>query len=481
MRINTKQVIEWCGATTIVAPIDATKLATSITWDSREVVSDSIYIAFPGKNVDGHDFIEEALLRGACIVIVMDTLPQKTLLLAKEMGSAILEVANTRSAFSDLAKEWKKLLSAITIAVTGSVGKTTTKNLIRDVLSTKFKTVATKANQNNELGVPNTILQANPETQCIVVEMGMRGRGQIKELCSFVKPDISVITNVGESHIELLGSQTNIARAKGEIVTYLPEGRGYALFNACDEWTPFIINETNLKNRLIKIVFFQGYDKEVIDKDNQPIAWAEDVSLDSQGKPNFVLCLKNKRKAQCHLSLQGLHNVSNACAAAAVGDIVSVPFENIISGLENSVPEIGRQEILHGRNHITIINDTYNANPDSMRASLLVLSNMQVTHWRYAVLGDMGELGDYAIACHQGIGRLIASLPIDRLICIGNLAKQIAIAAKEQGYPKEKVFATTNRGEALNYLEMNLEPGDVVLVKASHAMELEHIVRGLIN
>lgn len=179
------------------------------------------------------------------------------------------------------------------------------------------------------------------------------------------------------------------------------------------------------------------------------------------------------------MSLRGVHNVENACGAALVGQAYGLDIATIIQGLESSLPEVGRQEIVQGKNNVMIINDAYNANPDSMRASLALFAAMDVPHKRYAVLGDMGELGDGAVACHEGIGRFAATLPLDRLICVGELAASIAQAAIEAGYPKSKVYTTDNRGEALHDLETRLEPGDAVLVKASHFMELERIVRGL--
>lgn len=474
MRINTKQIIDWCGASCVIEPLDASHLATSITWDSRAVEPDALYVAFLGERVNGHDFVRAALLAGACIVLVMEPLPQEVLRLAREMGAAVLEVADTHSAVVDLAAQWRKRLHAHVIALTGSTGKTTTKNLIRDVLSTTFNTTATKANQNNELGVPNTILSANPETEFVVVEMGMRGLHQIEALCSYVLPEAALITNVGTSHMELLGSQENIARAKGEIIAALPQTTGKAFLNAHDEWSAFIVKEAEAVERTIQLAYYDGSGEA----DPLSVVWATDIELDGEGCPHFILHVGDEQ-APCVLSLRGVHNVENACGAALVGQAYGLDLATIIAGLESSLPEVGRQEIVQGKNDVMIVNDAYNANPDSMRASLALFAAMDVPHKRYAVLGDMGELGDSAVACHEGIGRFVATLPLDRLICVGELAKSIASAAIAAGYPSEKVYTTENRGEALHDLETHLEPGDAVLVKASHFMEFERIVRGL--
>lgn len=474
MRVNTKQIIDWCGASCIIEPMDASHLATSITWDSRTVEPDALYVAFIGERVNGHDFVRAALLAGACIVLVMEPLPEEVLRLAREMGAAVLEVPDTQSAVVDLATEWRKRLHAHVIALTGSTGKTTTKNLIRDVLATTFNTTATKANQNNELGVPNTILSANPETEFMVVEMGMRGLHQIEALCSYVLPEAALITNVGTSHMELLGSQENIARAKGEIVAALPQTTGKAFLNAHDEWSAFIVKETEAIERNVQLAYYDGSGEA----DPLSVVWATDIELDGEGRPHFTLHIGTEQ-APCVLSLRGVHNVENACGAALVGQAYGLDIHTIIQGLESSLPEVGRQEIVQGKNDVMIINDAYNANPDSMRASLALFAAMDVPHKRYAVLGDMGELGDGAVACHEGIGKFAATLPLDRLICVGDLAASIASAAIAAGFPKEKVYTTDNRGEALHDLETHLEPGDAVLVKASHFMELERIVRGL--
>ena len=234
MRLPIGKIAEYTSADYLVEPRDLEKEACGITWDSREVKPGFVYVALPGERVDGHDFVESALRSGAVAALVMHELSDAALETAKAEGAAILRVDETAQAFTALARGWRGHLQGKVIALTGSMGKTTTKNLVRDVLSTTFNTVATKANQNNELGVPRTLLEANADTEFVVVEMGMRGLGQLEELCSFVKPDISLITNVGECHMELLGSKENIARAKAEVLDALTEGSGIAVLNAAD-------------------------------------------------------------------------------------------------------------------------------------------------------------------------------------------------------------------------------------------------------
>lgn len=477
MRMNAKQILEYTGGSLLVEPIDASKLACGITWDSRTVVVDDLYVALPGENVDGHSFVAAALRLGAAVILVQDCPDEATCLLAREMGAAIIEVSNTSAAITDLARVWRGFLRGHVVGLTGSTGKTTTKNLIRDVISASMSVVATQGNQNNELGVPKTLLAADPETQVIVVEMGMRGLGQIAELCEFVKPDMGVISNVGESHIELLGSRENIARAKAELIEALPSATGCAFLNASDEYTAFVCAHAQTAERDVEVLLFDGSPDA---NDGDAFVYATDVALDAEGKPRFMLHVGDECVA-CALNLRGLHNVHNACAAACVGFKLGMDGKTIAEALAKAEPEAGRQRVIQARGGFSIIDDAYNANPDSMRASLAMFSSLVISGKRIAVLGDMGELGDYAIACHEGVGRAAASAKLDMLICIGELSAHIARAAREAGMDAGSIVETESIPGVLGELDNLLEPGDTVLVKASHFMGLERVVGGLVN
>ena len=269
--------------------------------------------------------------------------------------------------------------------MTGSTGKTSTKNLVRDVLSARFATVATKANQNNELGVPKTVLSAEADTEAVVVEMGMRGQGQIEELCSFVRPHVGLITNVGESHIELLGSRENIARAKAELIEALPDGSGVAVLNAADEFTPFVREVARTDARGIDVLLYDGSGAPAPDA----AVFATDVELDGEGRPRFVLHAGGA-SCPCALPVFGLHNVHNACAAAAVGVAFGMSVEEIAAALAEAQAEGGRQEVLRAPGGWTVVNDAYNANPDSMKAALAYFAALSVEGRRIAVLGGHG-------------------------------------------------------------------------------------------
>lgn len=513
MKLNAKQIATICGGTIQVPPIDACTLACGITWDSRDVAAGDVYVAIPGARVDGHSFVSQALARGAVCALTMSPLSEATLTFAREMGAAVIEVADTRTAIVDLARAWRGYLRGRVIGVTGSTGKTTTKNLIRDVLATSLNVVATRGNQNNELGAPRTLLAADPSTDVVVLEMGMQERGEIDFLCGFLRPDWGVIVSVGESHIEFLGSRENIARAKSELFANLPGG-GMAFVNAADDFADFVCRESRLGQRHVRVSAYDGSgDARVADgwthcadtADGSVRVWATDVRLNDAGCPEFTLHVaRNGEGAAANaanaanaaaaaaatpapvettafvaLPLRGLHNVGNACAAAAVGAAYRIPVETIADALAASVPEAGRQEVIRARAGYTIINDAYNASPESMRASLVTFAATACRGKRYAVLGDMGELGEFARGAHQGIGRLVATLPIDLTICVGELAGLIADAALAAGAKSGSVLKAETLSDVLGELDIRLTPDDCVLVKASHFMGLSRVVEGL--
>ena len=496
MRLNAKQIVQATGGQFLAEPIDAAEVLTGVTLDSRDVSAGDLYVAIQGERVDGHAFVDAALRAGARGALVSEPLDEKCLLLARELGAAVIQVPNTEHAVADLAREWRSHLSANVVAVTGSVGKTTTKNLTRDVLASTFRTCATRGNQNNELGGPLTLLAAEPTDEAVVMEMGMDGPGQIRFLCRMARPAWGVVTNVGESHLEMLGSQENIARAKAELLEELPDGTGRAFLNGADAFTPFLAETARLDARNVSVCAYNA--KPEAGQEGAPAqqVWAEDVALDAEGRPAFTLCFRGFRadadaaptlfdmepdteRVPVKLALSGEHNVANALAAAAVGRAAGIGPQAIAEALGSSVAEAGRQEMLRGREGFLIINDAYNASPDSMRASLALLSSMEVAGVRWAVLGDMGELGAGEEAGHLSVGRSVAEGKVDQLICVGRLARLIAEGAREAGMDEAAITCVGSIGGALERLEGTLGPDDVVLVKASNFMGLTRLAEGL--
>lgn len=508
MRLNAKQIVQATGGQFLVEPIDASEVLTGVTLDSREVSEGDLYVAIQGERVDGHTFVEAALTKGARGALVSEPVNDTCMLLARELGVSIIQVPNTEHAVADLARAWRSHLSAKVIAVTGSVGKTTTKNLIRDVARSTFRTCATQGNQNNELGGPLTLLSADPTDEVVVMEMGMDGAGQIRFLCRMARPDWGIITNVGESHMEMLGSQENIARAKAELLEELPNGVGRAFLNAQDAYTPFLAEVAELTSRHIPCCLYGARGEhpagdealgQAAQSEQVPLncsTWAENVTIDSEGCPAFNICFRGFRddantaptlfdmepdteRVPVKLALRGEHNISNALAAAGVGRALGIAPQAISAALGESVAEAGRQEMLRGREGCLIINDAYNASPDSMRASLALLASLEVLGTRYAVLGDMGELGEASDACHRGVGEAVQANAIDELICIGEASRLIAEGAREAGMNDAHITCVDSIGTALEHLEGTLGPDDAVLVKASNFMGLARLAEGL--
>lgn len=511
MKLLLGEIIEAVGGTCTSASANVT--VRGVNWDSRAIQTGDMYVALPGERVDGHDFIEGAAAKGAVCALVSREV---------EASIPLILVDDTAAALTRLSAYWRGRLEGVVIGLTGSVGKTSTKNLVRDVLSFAGSVVATKANQNNELGVPNTLLAADVDTQAVVVEMGMRGRGQITELCEIAKPDWGIITNVGESHIELLGNRDNIARAKAELFEALPEGEGIAFVNAADDYARFVYDHAKLEERGVTAVFYNG------SHDGAPSVWAENVTFDEEGKPTFTLnvqdvpvCanvadsgsalrvsdsadtipesssrqVEDKRthnaepesadrltgRIECRLELRGAHSVTNACAAAAVGLVAGMTLEQVRDALALAQPEQGRQQITRTAAGITVFDDSYNASPDSMQASLNTFASMAVDGKRVAVLGDMLELGDFAKECHERVGVMAARAKVDMLVCVGELSRDMARAAEEAGLDGNVISTCDSAEEALALIVPLLEPGDAVLAKASHSIGLDRIVKGLVS
>ena len=470
MRFTVSEAARAAGGSISIPGAGQDTEITSLTWDSRTVEPGSMYACLAGERVDGHSFAAAAVRAGAVCVLAEHALDDAMLEELKAAGAALVSVA--------LARAWRAHLAGRVIGITGSTGKTTTKNLVRDVLSRCGSVCATKGNQNNELGVPNTVLAADADTDNVIVEMGMRGLGQLDELCAFVRPNCGLVTNVGESHIELLGSRDNIARAKAELLRALPAG-GMAFVNAANDMTPQLIAFAGLDARGVTCVLYDGTADAACRRAGltsadaqRPAVWSEDVVLDAQGCPRFTLCAANfagsdrVRRTPCALSLRGMHNVSNACSAAAVGLAAGMTIEEVACALGHAQPEAGRQEVLEAAGGFTVVNDAYNANPDSMRASLSTFAALDVSAARIAVLGDMGELGAFAEQLHGEVGAFAASCGLDRLVCVGELARTIAAFAERAGMPRNRIVCVPDGAAALADVRACVRPGDAVLVKA---------------
>lgn len=480
MRFTPEEIAAVTGGS-ICNGVQGQSTCTSFTWDSRHVEAGTLYIAISGQRVDGHTFCLSAAQAGAVACLVEHRLPEAEEAQIAQAGAALVLVPNVQAAFTQLAAAWREKLQGTVIAVTGSSGKTTTKNLVRDVLSAHGSTVATQGNQNNELGVPATVLRADVDTKFVVVEMGMRGLGELQELCTFVKPHWALVTNVGESHIELLGSRDGIAHAKAEALFAVPEG-GLAFVNSSDDYAVQLAEYGQVNEHGATLVHFDGSGcaPEERPESLRPSVWASDIQVADNGCASFVLHTP-AGSAPCSLAMPGVHNVHNACAAAACGVSAGMDPALITRVLGEARAQTGRQNVITAPSGVIVIDDAYNANPDSMRASLASFAAMRTQGSRVAVLGDMGELGSFAEDGHRRVGKLAAQAGLDRLICVGPLARIIAQSAAEEGLAESAISCVDDAASALAQLEGSLHEGDAVLVKASHSVGLEVVVEGLVS
>ncbi|TDC33917.1 UDP-N-acetylmuramoyl-tripeptide--D-alanyl-D-alanine ligase [Micromonospora sp. 15K316] len=420
------------------------RVTGSVEFDSRKVNAGGLFVAFSGEKVDGHDYAAGAVESGAVAVLGTREVP----------GVPMVLVDDARAAMGRLARTVVDRLPELTVVgLTGSSGKTTTKDLVAQLTSRLGATVAPPGSFNNELGHPYTALKAGPETRYLVMEKGARGIGHVRYLCELVPPRISVVLNVGTSHIGGFGSQANIALAKGELVEALPAD-GLAVLNADDPLVAAMASRTDAR------VVFYG---EAAEADVR----AEDVLLDERGRPSYTLVTPEGR-APVRLGLTGRHQVSNTLAAAAVARELGMPLTELAQALgELGLVSTRRMDVFDRPDGVTVIDDSYNANPASMSAAIKALAALGSGRRTVAVLGYMAELGPYEYDGHAEVGRLAAELGVDRLLVVGESAAPIHEGATAVSNWGGESVLLTDQAAAVEVLRGELRPGDVVLVKGS--------------
>lgn len=439
-----------------------------VTLDSRAADEGALFVALEGERADGHAYALAAIAQGAGVI--MGTNRDALIAISDRCSHSetlIMCVPDAQAALWELATQWRADYAGKVVGITGSVGKTSTKELMVQVLSTQFVVSATSGNQNNELGVPLTLLNANPASHYVVVEMGMRGRGQIAELCQIVQPHIGVITAIGPSHIELLGSLEAIAHAKAELFESLP-ATGLAVYDGDSEWAVLFADSARSE-------------KVVVGTSDSAGLRVSDISLDDNG------CGHARVSGLGHefsiaMSSAGMHQLLNGLLVIAVALHEGVALEHLVHALAHAEAYNGRFRVLtNERRGITVIDDTYNANPLSMAAALETLGVLSATGKKIAVLGDMLELGEDAVAWHGSLADAVCRSGVSVLITYGVLASHIGSVAQEQcalnwlGFGKDE-FAVLREA-----VLRELQEGDVVLVKGSRGMQLERIVEALVN
>ena len=431
----------------------STVVSGAVEFDSRAVTAGGLFLALPGERVDGHDFVPAAMAAGAVAALV-----------TRPVAAPSIVVADGFAALAALAAAVvRRLPDTTVIGVTGSSGKTSTKDLLAQLLTRLGPTVAPPGSFNNELGHPYTVLRATPETRYLVLENSARGIGHIRYLTDIAPPRIGVVLNVGSAHLGEFGSREAIAQAKGELVEALASD-GVAVLNADDPLVAAMASRTAA--RVVPV----GQSAEAAVR-------AEDVTLDDLGRARFRLRAA-EGSAGVALRLVGGHHVGNALAAAAVALECGLPLADVAAALSAATPvSRWRMEVTERPDGVVIVNDAYNANPESMRAALTTLASIGANRpgRTYAVLGHMAELGADGPAEHEALGRLAAGLGVARVVAVGEAARPIERAAALEGSWDGESSWVPDADAAVALLRAELRPGDVVLVKASRAASLERV------
>ncbi len=435
---------------------------TGVSTDSRTAAKGDLFIALPGDTFDGHDYIPAAVKRGVSGIIVRQGRG------GSFGGVTVFQVSDTLRALGELARYHRGRLSARVVGITGSNGKTTTKEIASSVARTTYRTAQSQGNLNNLVGLPMMLLSTPEDTQALILEMGMNVPGEIGRLVEIASPDIGVVTNVGPVHLEGVGSIEGVIAEKGMLPASL--GRdGTAIFEGDASYSARLCEKTRAR------VFTFGLDG----KSDVRAESIEDLGQEGT-RATFIL---PSGSFPAHLSIPGIHNLKNALAAAAVGLALDIPLDRIAEGIESAVPMTMRMEITKDATGHVILNDSYNANPVSMRAALAFLARQgETTEGRsVAVLGDMFELGTFARPGHEEVGAAAAQLGIDLVYVIGDFAGDVRRGAVSAGLNEATIFTYPKGGydELIRDLSRALGPGDVVLVKGSRAMKMERIVHAL--
>lgn len=428
---------------------------TSIAIHSDDVVPGSLFVALPGERVDGARFVPEAFARGAAGVLVRDGI---------DAAGPAVSVRSTGEALLALAADERTRMSAHVVAITGANGKTSTKDLTARVLASRYRTHASPASFNNEIGLPVTLLGAPEGTEVVVAEMGARHVGDVSFLCRIARPDVVVVTNVGVAHMEIFGTWDAIVEASAEPVEAVGAG-GTAVLSADDRVVAGYADRTSAR-----VITFGSVDTADVR--------SEDVALDPDGRASFSIVHGGDR-ADVSLRVPGAHMVANALAATAVGVALGVPLADAAQALRGAEGSPWRMESFTTRDGVRVVNDAYNASPESVAAALRTARWMAGERHLIAVLGPMAELGPIAESEHERVGELAARIRVDRLITVGVDALPIAHAGLRQGVEPGSVASYDVADDALADVRRSARPGDVVLVKGSRVAGLERLAEAL--
>ena len=452
--IKISEVAKAVGGT-INNPEIADNLIVGVSFDTREAMHDMIFVPLKGQNTDGHNFLHEAMKCGAaCVFSEIET-----------YVDAIM-VEDAAQALKDLAEYYRSLFDVKVIGITGSNGKTSTKDMVAAVLAEKYNVVKTIGNFNNEIGLPTTIFNIDDDTDVVVLEMGMNNRHEISRLSKIARPDYAIITNIGVAHIENLGSQEEIFKAKSEILDYLaPNGKVYL----CGD-DNFLVRYRDRKNFI-----FYGYGT----RNSYRASDIEGNGLDSS---QYSVLLKGGETLEVYVPTPGKHMVLNSLAAVAIGEEMGLSPSQIADGIKKFKSSGMRMNVIETNGGMRVIDDCYNSSPDSVKAALDVL--MQAQGNTIAILGDMLELGEASYDMHFDIGAEAARLCIDIIICIGEESEATYEGAYSEfrgGASNSQIIYFNSKDDCIAQLHTFVKPGDTILVKASRGMHFEDIVSKLVH
>lgn len=456
--LTIKKIAEICNGKLYASESINDKEISMITTDSRKIESGCMFVAIKGERVDGNKFVAGAYQDGAMLCLSEDEPQSNGIDISEDKGYIVVE--SCFQALKDIAEFYREVMQTKIIGITGSVGKTSTKEMLASVMAEKFNTLKTQGNFNNEVGVPLTLFRLREEHELAIVEMGISDFGEMSRLGKIVKPDMCVITNIGQCHLENLGDRDGVLKAKTEIFNFLKKG-GKAFLNGDDDKLSTVKEVNGLKP-----VFFG------MDKKND--IYAENIESKGLAGTSFTAVIP-KGKMKLRVNVPGHHMVSNALAAVAIGLELGLDESQIAAGVAAFKPVSGHSSIVETEK-FTIMDDCYNANPVSTKAGLDVLA--QAEERKVAILGDMFELGENERELHYEVGAYAAKKSIDCIVCAGELAKEYYNGAKETGMTKDLYYFAT-RDEAVEKLKDIVKENDAILVKASHGMKFEKIVEVL--
>jgi UDP-N-acetylmuramoyl-tripeptide--D-alanyl-D-alanine ligase len=460
---KAKDCLDVIGGKLLQGSID--KVFSGVSINSRTIEEEELFVCVQGEKFDGHNFLGEAIKKGAAGVILSNLSYLSEDMSGEGNSPFVIQSRNTLLALQHLASYQRTRFPFQVIAVTGTNGKSTTKEMIASIIETKYKTLKTQGNLNNHIGLPLTLLARKPEHEVGVLEMGMSTAGEIKRLAEIARPDIGVITNISAGHLEQLKTVKNVQAAKGELFDSLDK-EGTAIINADD---PLVIElAKSLRAKKITYGIEQSADIQA-------------SNIQNKGSRGFAFTAKIfNQTISINLSQIGYCNIYNALAALAVGHSLGISVKDMNRGLENyqQIPERNEQIRYEG---VTLINDAYNANPQSMRAAIKTLSEFDTQGKRFLVIGDMLELGPLSESAHHKLGQEITLSNLDHLVTVGPLASLVAESAKKNSRHPLQIGKFKTHTEAANYLLRNVNTGDCLLIKGSRGTKMENVIQEYLN